>query len=193
LGEGSCFSFIIPLEACASDAGFAEKRINHVMQIGQHHPQQPTTYHASSSPESSKNSPQSNKQGNQAQPIRLLLAEDDPISQKIAEKRLAREGFVVTVANDGDEAWQIIQQQHAAFDVLLTDLRMPGLDGIGLARKLRQHEKEHHLSALTIIGLSAHALREVREECMQVGMNDFLSKPVEVEEVVSVIQHKHLQ
>ncbi|MDQ6989527.1 MAG: response regulator, partial [Mariprofundaceae bacterium] len=96
----------------------------------------------------------------------------------------------VEVANNGQEAWQRIQHHHDHYDILLTDLRMPVLDGIELTKKVRSFEQEQHLNPLTIIGLSAHALKSIKDKCLDVGMNNFISKPVEADLVLKAVQEE---
>jgi len=117
---------------------------------------------------------------------RILIAEDDEISQRMMVASFSRAGVLVDCANHGLAAWNKLQKRH--YDILLTDLRMPGLDGLELTRRIRSYEQQQGLSPLTIIGLSAHTLKEVKEECMAVGMNEFISKPVDAAQVIDIIQ-----
>ncbi|MDQ6988896.1 MAG: ATP-binding protein [Mariprofundaceae bacterium] len=114
---------------------------------------------------------------------RVLVAEDDAISRRIALKRLKRVGFDVTLAEDGKVAWDLLQEQ--VFDLVLLDLRMPYLDGMTVARNVRQQENKN--KETIIIGLSAHASDEVRQQCLAVGMDDFLMKPLEPQEIVAKV------
>jgi len=174
LEQGSCFSFEIPLHVVPASKGQAIEYVNHLFQTGDHHIL-PHQSNVKSPRISAEHAP------------RILLVEDDAISQQIAERRLKRAGLSVCLANNGVEAWQMIQHSHAAYDVLLTDLRMPGLDGIKLTQKVRHFEHEENLPPLTIIGLSAHALHDVKQQCLAVGMNSFLSKPIASEQVLNAI------
>jgi len=117
---------------------------------------------------------------------KILLAEDDPISQKIALKRLKKSGVDVDLAKDGLEAWH--QFKHHTYQVILLDLRMPGMDGLTLTRKIRQWEQEKGEEACCIVGLSAHALEDVQKSCLDAGMDTFLSKPIEPKSLVLHIQ-----
>ena len=131
--------------------------------------------------------PQVNKQPEKAMlnHIHILLAEDDPISQRIAAKRLRRMGILVDIAEDGFTAW--VKSQTGQHDLLLTDIRMPKMDGIELTRRIRQYEKDHNKPRLPIVGLSAHALAEIEFECTKAGMDDFIAKPVEPNAVLAKI------
>ncbi|MDQ6954618.1 MAG: ATP-binding protein [Mariprofundaceae bacterium] len=121
-----------------------------------------------------------------AHKMRILLAEDDPIGQLIAAKRLKRTGMHVDIAADGLNAWN--KTQAGQYDLLLSDIRMPSMSGIELTRRIRQYEVEHQRPRLPIIGLSAHALAEVEQECLEAGMDAFLSKPIDPDSVLLKIE-----
>jgi len=111
----------------------------------------------------------------------VLLAEDDLISQHVAMKRLKRSGLQAELAKDGIEAWKMFLNND--YDLILMDLRMPGMDGLSLTRKIRSYEATtNHYTY--IIGLSAHALEEMQQECLDAGMDMFLTKPIEPESIV---------
>jgi len=117
--------------------------------------------------------------------LRVLLAEDDPIAQRIARKRLSKAGMDVDIVDNGEDA--LLKVQSHSYDLLLTDIRMPRLDGLELTRRIRAMEKGLHGSHLTIIGLSAHVLDEVIQDCLDAGMDHFMSKPADPEMIVSTI------
>ncbi len=117
--------------------------------------------------------------------IKALLAEDDPIGQRIAIKQLRRAGIHVDSVDNGNDAWEKLQSE--SYDLLLTDIRMPGMNGIELTRKIRSLESESGRTRMIIVGLSAHALEEVAKECREVGMDDFMTKPVNPEVILSTI------
>ncbi|MDQ6993338.1 MAG: response regulator [Mariprofundus sp.] len=107
----------------------------------------------------------------------ILLAEDNVISRKIAVERIKLQpGWQVDEAENGLQAWEMFQQHP--YDVLLTDISMPGLSGIELTQRIRLYEKEHECSRLSIIAVSANVLEEVVQECRAAGMDDFISKPI---------------
>jgi len=115
----------------------------------------------------------------------ILLAEDDLISQRIAMKRLQQSGLNADLAKDGVEAWKMFLNND--YDLILMDLRMPGMDGLSLTRKIRSYETitDHYTY---IIGLSAHALEEMQQECLDAGMDMFLTKPIEPENIISHVR-----
>ncbi|MDQ6956126.1 MAG: response regulator [Mariprofundaceae bacterium] len=117
---------------------------------------------------------------------RILLAEDDLISQRVAMKRLEKSGFQPELAKDGTEAWNMFLNNH--YDLVLMDLRMPGMDGLSLARKIRSYEEKTTEHYTHIIGLSAHALEDMQQECLDAGMDMFLTKPIEPESIIAHVQ-----
>ncbi len=115
---------------------------------------------------------------------KVLLVEDDPITQRVATRQLERAGLEVDVAGNGLLALEMIRNGN--YQVVLMDIRMPGMDGISVTRKVREMEAGRGVH-LPIIGLSAHAFEEVQQECEEAGMDDFLVKPVDPKTVLSRI------
>ncbi|MGH8437456.1 MAG: ATP-binding protein [Pseudomonas sp.] len=106
--------------------------------------------------------------------LRVLLAEDNPVNQALMQEQLEHIGCTVTLAANGQEALRQLDQQ--AFELILTDVNMPVMDGYALAEAVRQRDLQ-----VPIIGVTANALREEGEHCMRVGMNSWLSKPISIE------------
>ncbi|MEQ1824021.1 MAG: ATP-binding protein [Fimbriimonadaceae bacterium] len=111
---------------------------------------------------------------------RVLLAEDHPINSRMARAQLERLGCEVAVAFNGEEALAFIATQP--FDLVLMDIQMPGIDGYESARQIRSTHPE-----LPIIALTAHALNEHRQLCLEAGMNDHLSKPFFLQDLRGVL------
>jgi PAS domain S-box-containing protein len=105
----------------------------------------------------------------------LLVAEDNLINQAVALGVLKLEGYSVTVANNGREALDAHAQ--GAFDLILMDCHMPEMDGFEATTKIRERERESNLKRVPIIALTANAMTQDREECLNAGMDDHLSKP----------------
>ena len=105
---------------------------------------------------------------------RALVVEDDTTNQRVAVKMLERLGWRVDVSGNGREALELVRQ--LPYDVILLDCRMPFMNGFEFARAVRQMEKP--ISATPIVGVSASAMPGQRQECLDAGMDDFLSKPV---------------
>jgi len=168
VGTGSCFTFQIPLVTSKG------QRIHWQVDASQ------LSATLSTSPQARQ--PTQVSMGS----IHILLAEDDPIGQRIAAKRLRKAGMLVDIAEDGFTAW--VKAQTGQHDLLLTDIRMPKLDGIELTKRIRQYEQEHDQPRLPIIGLSAHALSDVELLCMDAGMDTFMTKPIDPDSVLAKVE-----
>jgi CheY-like chemotaxis protein len=106
---------------------------------------------------------------------KLLLAEDNAVNQQVALAILKIEGYHVTVAKSGVEAVDAFQKN--AFDLVLMDCHMPEMDGFEATRNIRQMQKQGNLKRIPIIALTANAMQQDRDECLNAGMDDHLSKP----------------
>ncbi len=110
-------------------------------------------------------------------PLRILLAEDNVINQKLAVRLLEREGHEVILAEHGGEVLELLENDDA-FDVILMDIQMPVLDGIDACHEIRLRERKGLLAPQLIIAVTANAMQGDRERCIEAGMNDYLSKPI---------------
>jgi PAS domain S-box-containing protein len=110
--------------------------------------------------------------------IRVLLVEDNEVNQQVAAELLESAGAIVTIANHGGEAVTILTEGEVSppFDVVFMDLQMPDMDGYTATRLLRSRTQ---LQGLPIIAMTAHALVEERQRCLEAGMNDHVSKPID--------------
>jgi CheY-like chemotaxis protein len=110
--------------------------------------------------------------------VRVLLVEDNEVNQQVATELLESEGAKVTVASHGAEAVKLLTERAPLplFDVVLMDLQMPEMDGLTATRLLRA---EPHLQRLPIIAMTAHALAEEVQSCLDAGMNDHVAKPID--------------
>ncbi len=118
---------------------------------------------------------------------RLLLAEDHPINREVITMQLARLGFECDCAEDGQEAWDRLLTPGADYALLLTDCHMPRLNGWDLTTRLRAREAALGLDRLPIVGLTANALQGERERCLALGMDGYLSKPLQLEGLRQVL------
>ncbi len=109
--------------------------------------------------------------------LRILVVDDDPVTLLILEKTLKKAGYDIETARDGNEAFNLISKQ--SHDVVLTDLIMPGLDGIGLLEAVKAR-----YSHTEVILLTAHASVDTAVDAMKKGAADYLKKPVNTDELL---------
>ncbi len=115
---------------------------------------------------------------------RVLLVDDNAINRKLGKRFLQQMKIVVTLANNGREAFEKATTDD--FDLILMDLQMPELDGMGATRKIRESDGQR--SDVPIVALTANAFTDVREQCKDAGMNDFLTKPLRVNELAETLE-----
>ncbi len=115
--------------------------------------------------------------------VRVLLAEDNKINQRLALKLLSKLSCDVVAVSNGTEA--VAALSHAKFDVVLMDCQMPLMDGYEATRAIRGLSPE--LNGIPVIALTAHAMQGDRERCLEAGMNDYLTKPVNRKELASAL------
>ncbi len=113
---------------------------------------------------------------------RILLAEDNPLNQQVATELLERAGATVTVAGDGAQALERLRA--GTFDCVLMDIQMPGMDGLDATRRLRD---DPELAEICVIAMTANASAEDRAACFQVGMNAFITKPIDPPEMYATL------
>ena len=105
----------------------------------------------------------------------VLVVDDHPINSMFANKFLKKIGFTdITIANDGVEALKVFDER--SFDVILMDCQMPEMDGYEATQKIREKDMPH--TSIPIIALTANAMKGDEEKCLNVGMNDYLTKPI---------------
>jgi hypothetical protein len=107
---------------------------------------------------------------------RVLVAEDNAINQQIVEHLLTRLGVAVEFAGNGREAVDAVLRDYTRFDAVLMDVQMPEMDGLEATRLIRNHVDA---AQLPIIAMTAHAMETERQLCLEAGMNDHLTKPVD--------------
>jgi CheY-like chemotaxis protein len=118
----------------------------------------------------------------QRYPLRILIAEDNLINQKIAMKILTKLGYQPKIANNGREALEMSGQEQ--YDILLMDVQMPEMDGLEATRMIRST-----LSVQPVImAMTANVMQGDRDLCMQAGMDDYISKPINLEELLSHLE-----
>ncbi len=117
-------------------------------------------------------------------PLRVLLAEDNLVNQKVAVRMLERLGYRADVAGNGLEVLEAMERQ--TYDVVFMDVQMPEMDGLEATRLLRQQTPADRQPY--VIAMTANALDGDREECLSAGMNDYISKPVRVDELIQALE-----
>jgi CheY-like chemotaxis protein len=110
--------------------------------------------------------------------LRILVAEDNPVNQRVTVLHLKKLGHKTNIANDG---WEVLDAlERAEYDVILMDCQMPEMDGFEATRRIRasaRHNKIH------VIAMTANAMKGDREACLAAGMNDYVSKPTATEDL----------
>jgi len=117
--------------------------------------------------------------------IRLLVAEDVPTNQLIMRDLLESLGATVEVADNGALALQLLESHGSEIDLILMDIQMPDMDGLQATRRIRSGTTR---SDIPIIALTAHAFEEERQRALAAGMDDFLTKPIEPQQLIAIIQ-----
>jgi signal transduction histidine kinase/CheY-like chemotaxis protein len=116
--------------------------------------------------------------------LRVLLAEDNVVNQRVGQRLIEKLGHSVVVVGDGRKAIRALEERE--FDVVFMDVQMPELDGIEAAAAIREKERttgKHRI----IIAMTAHAMKGDRERCLDAGMDGYLSKPIRVDELAAVL------
>ena len=162
LGKGSTFSLRVPL-AVSTESDFSA-----------HHFREVETAPAGSGSHFIRSGP-----------IRVLLAEDNLVNQKLAVRVLERAGFEVALAQNGAVALEMLAK--AEFDIILMDCQMPVLDGYEATRRLRT-DSDPAKARIPVVALTAHAMAGDREKCIDAGMNEYVTKPFNREQLTGLIR-----
>jgi CheY-like chemotaxis protein len=117
-------------------------------------------------------------------PIRILLAEDNPVNQKLARLMLAKAGCEVDVASNGREAFEKFTATPERFRLIFMDIQMPVMDGIEATKMIRARG----FSTIPVIAMTARAMKGDRELCLEAGMTDYITKPIRRETVLAAIE-----
>ena len=132
--------------------------------------------------------------------VRILLAEDNPVNQKLAALILEKAGYQIAVAGNGREAVEKYTSDPDGYDLIFMDIQMPEMDGLEATAVIREFEASHHrqpfgeknsrisAAGVPIIAMTAHAMQGDREKCLASGMNDYISKPIKREAVFTIIK-----
>jgi len=118
--------------------------------------------------------------------LRILVADDDVVNQAVVSAVLRKWGHAVATALDGREA--VDKSAQEPFDVILMDLQMPELDGLQATRMIRSRELATGATRMPVIAMTARAMHEDRERCLEAGMDDFISKPLEQQDLFDQLE-----
>lgn len=120
------------------------------------------------------------------QSIRILLVEDNPVNQKIAEKMLEKFGYCSNTVSNGSEALKALGRID--YDLVLMDVVMPEMDGYDATVQIRNPASKIKNHQVPVIAMTAHAMKGDREKCLEAGMDDYISKPVKPQELLEVVE-----
>jgi two-component system sensor histidine kinase/response regulator len=130
--------------------------------------------------------------------VSILLAEDNPVNQKLAAAMLRKAGYTLEIATNGKEAVEKYVEDPTAFNLIFMDVQMPEMDGMQAATKIRKLENRRSKPGsgssggraslrIPIIAMTANAMAGDREKCLNAGMDDYITKPIKRELVFEVI------
>jgi CheY-like chemotaxis protein len=117
--------------------------------------------------------------------LRILLAEDNPVNQRLAQLMLEKAGHVVVIASNGAEAVEHVRNE--AFDIVLMDIHMPVMDGLEATRAIRKQEQQSG-KKVPIVALTAYAMTGDRERFLREGMDGYVSKPIRPAELFECLR-----
>ena len=121
--------------------------------------------------------------------LNVLIAEDNPINQKLLQKTLSQIGITSDIANNGAEAVNTYQINHDKYDLIFMDVQMPVMDGTEATKTIKELEEEMEIPHTAIIAVTANALKGDKEKFLASGMDDYVSKPINKNELIKVIEN----
>jgi PAS domain S-box-containing protein len=120
------------------------------------------------------------------QDMRILVVEDNKVNQKVAKGILNRLGFQCDIVENGQQALDILNEK--VYDLVFMDIQMPVMDGLTASKAVRNQNTQIRRHDVPIVAMTAHAMKDSRQKCLDAGMDDFISKPIDPTEVLSVIE-----
>ncbi len=187
LNAGSTFYFtiaasVIPEESEGASVVFSQQEIPKAIESPQVEQLAFRSQELLSVPASSSTSPDLHK-------LRILLTEDNLVNQKIALKQLKSLGYSADVANNGKEALQLLEK--IPYDLILMDCQMPILDGLETTKEIHRWQESSFASGRrpVVIAMTANAMKQDKQMCLDAGMDDYLSKPVMKENLAATLEH----
>jgi CheY-like chemotaxis protein len=118
--------------------------------------------------------------------LNILLAEDNPVNQKVALRVLKHLGYQADVVNNGREAIEAIATK--SYDLILMDIQMPEMNGLEATEYIRDREKISQLPPIAIVAITANASHDDQFICSAAGMNDYISKPIQIDKLKDILQ-----
>ena len=119
-------------------------------------------------------------------PLRLLLADDNVVNQKVALMMLKRLGYTADVVANGVEVLHALEAK--TYDIIFLDVQMPDMDGYEAARRVRAKWAGNEPARPTMVAMTGNAMQGDRERCLEAGMDDYISKPVHAEELMAALK-----
>jgi len=116
---------------------------------------------------------------------RILIVDDNRDNRELVVKVLARHGYEIIEAENGEKAMEMVAGQPP--DLILMDISLPGLNGYEVTRRLKERQESHHIP---IIALTAHAMKGDREKALASGCSDYLAKPIDIRELPQLVARR---
>lgn len=120
-------------------------------------------------------------------PLSILIAEDNLVNQKVALRVLKHLGYQADVVTNGRQVISAIANK--SYDLILMDIQMPEMDGLEATKYIRAQELEYQLQPIAIIAITANATHDDQYTCRNAGMDDYISKPIHIEKLKSILHH----
>lgn len=179
--HGTTFLFTIPYHPVETKRSPAIEIVDHLLEVVLERPAESTQNKSSHIPKLAEQIP-----------LKILLAEDNPVNQKLANRIFEKMGYSIDIAANGIEVLEAIQKE--SYDLIFMDVQMPEMDGLEATRQIRSMEQSRQTElsnlakSIQIIAMTANAMHDDREKCLASGMNDFIAKPFKVEQIQTAIE-----
>ena len=121
--------------------------------------------------------------------LNILLVEDNPVNQELVSLLLADTQANLIIANHGQEALDLLNADNTEFNIILMDCQMPVLDGFAASQAIRSGQAGERYRAIPIVAMTANAMKEDRERCINAGMDDYMSKPINEDLLIKMLKH----
>ena len=179
LGQGATFWFVVPFGHCPTNNTLPQTQTQKSPDLGESYPL-----------EISLDSICKSKSESRRARLKVLIVDDAPVNRKVVLRQLHKLGHVAECAHHGQEALERLAKNN--YDIVLMDCQMPVLDGYQATQAIRQQEQgiDRHQ---VVIGVTAHAMKGDREKCLAAGMDEYISKPVTLDDLNKVIQQCFLK